>query len=54
MPRCRPARALTVSGDDPDNAATRAGVLRSAGRPQEAEQWRVTAGARYHDSWAAI
>ena len=54
VPRCRPARALTVSSDDPEYAATRAGVLRSAGRPQEAEQWRVTAAARYHDSWPAI
>ena len=38
-----------MSSDDPDYAATLAGVLRSAGRPQEAEQWRVTAAARYHE-----
>ena len=44
MPRCRPARALTVSGDDPDNTHPR---RRPAQRgPQEAEQWRVTAGAQ--------
>lgn len=42
-------RPLTVSSDDPDYAATLARVLRSAGRLQEAEQWRVTAAARYHE-----
>ena len=42
-------RPLTMSSDDPDYAATLARVLRSAGRPQEAEQWRVTAAARYHE-----
>ena len=42
-------RPLTVSSDDPDYAATLAAVLLSAGRPQEAEQWRVTAAARYHE-----
>ena len=42
-------RPLTVSSDDPDYVATLAGVLRSAGRPQEAELWRVTAAARYHE-----
>jgi tetratricopeptide (TPR) repeat protein len=42
-------RPLTVSSDDPDYAATLAGVLRSAGRPREAEQWRITAAARYQE-----
>ena len=42
-------RPLTVSSDDPDYAATLAAVLLSAGRPQEAEQWRVTAAARYDE-----
>lgn len=42
-------RPLTVTSDDPGYAATLAAVLLSAGRPQEAEQWRVTAAARYHD-----
>ena len=42
-------RPLTVSSDDPDHAATLARVLRSAGRPREAEVWRVTAAARYHE-----
>jgi tetratricopeptide (TPR) repeat protein len=42
-------RPLTVSSDDPDYAATLAAVLLSAGQPQEAEQWRVTAAARYDE-----
>jgi hypothetical protein len=42
-------RRLTVSSDDPDYAASLADVLRGADRPQEAERWRVTAAARYHE-----
>lgn len=42
-------RPLTVTSDDPEYAATLAGVLRSAGRLREAEQWRVIAAARYRE-----
>ncbi|MGH3307177.1 MAG: hypothetical protein ACRDOX_05765, partial [Nocardioides sp.] len=42
-------RPLAVTSDDPDYAATLASVLRTAGRPREAEQWRVIAAARYHE-----
>ncbi len=40
---------LTACSDDPDYAATLAGVLHSAGRAQEAEHWRATAAARFHE-----
>ncbi|GAA1288723.1 hypothetical protein GCM10009609_64680 [Pseudonocardia aurantiaca] len=42
-------RPLAVSSDDPEYAATLAGVLRDAGHPQEAQQWRITAAARYDE-----
>ena len=42
-------RPLAVSSDDPEYAATLAGVLGDAGRPQEAEHWRVSAAARYDE-----
>ena len=40
-------RLLAGSSDDPEYAATLAGLLTDDGRPQEAEQWRVSAAARY-------
>jgi hypothetical protein len=40
-------RPLAASSDDPDYAATLAGVLRDAGHAQEAGQWRAHAAARY-------
>jgi tetratricopeptide (TPR) repeat protein len=40
-------RALAVSSDDPEYAASLAGVLREAGRAQEAERWRAGAAKRY-------
>src|SRR4029453_12957260 len=39
-------RFLAGSSDDPEYAATLAGLLTDVGRPQEAEQGRVRAGAR--------
>ena len=39
-------RPLAGSSDDPEYAATLAGLLTDAGRPQEAEQWRISAAAR--------
>ena len=38
-----------VSSDDPEYAATLAGVLDDAGRPLEAEHWRDIAAARYDE-----
>jgi hypothetical protein len=49
VPRCRPARALIVSSDDPEYAATLAGVLGDAGQPLEAEYWRSSAAVRYDE-----
>jgi hypothetical protein len=40
-------RPLAVSSDDPDYAATLAGVLRDTGHAQEAGRWRASAAARY-------
>jgi hypothetical protein len=40
---------LAVSSDDPEYAATLAGVLDDAGRPLEAEHWRDIAAARYDE-----
>ena len=40
---------LAVSSDDPEYAATLAGVLDDAGRPLEAEHWRNFAAARYDE-----
>ena len=42
-------RPLAVSSDDPEIAATLAGVLRDAGRPAEAEHWRTYAATRYDE-----
>ena len=42
-------RPLAVSSDDPEYAASLAGVLSDAGRLQEAEQWRISAAARYDE-----
>jgi hypothetical protein len=42
-------RPLAVSSDDPEYAASLAGVLRDAGHPEEAEQWRISAAARYDE-----
>ena len=42
-------RPLAVSSDDPEYAATLAGVLSDAGHPQEAEHWRISAAARYDE-----
>jgi tetratricopeptide (TPR) repeat protein len=39
-------RPLVGSSDDPEYAATLAGLLTDAGRPREAEQWRASAAAR--------
>ena len=38
-----------MSSDDPEYANTLAGVLSDAGRPQEAERWRVCAASRYEE-----
>jgi hypothetical protein len=38
-----------VSSDDPEYAATLAGVLGDAGQPLEAEHWRSSAVARYDE-----
>jgi tetratricopeptide (TPR) repeat protein len=42
-------RPLTVTSDDPEYAATLAGVLRDAGQQQEADQWRSSAAAHYDE-----
>jgi tetratricopeptide (TPR) repeat protein len=42
-------RPLAVSSDDPEYAATLAGVLGEAGWPLEAEHWRSNAAARYDE-----
>lgn len=42
-------RPLAVSSDDPEYAASLASVLSDAGHPQEAEQWRISAAARYDE-----
>lgn len=42
-------RPLAVSSDDPEYAASLAGVLSDAGHPQEAEHWRISAAARYDE-----
>ena len=42
-------RPLAVSSDDPEYAATLAGVLGDAGQPLEAEHWRSSAAARYDE-----
>jgi hypothetical protein len=38
-----------VSSDDPEYAATLAGVLDDVGRPREAEHWRDIAASRYDE-----
>ncbi len=48
-PRPRPSIVGTESSDDPVYANTLAGVLSDAGRPREAERWRVRAANRYHE-----
>jgi hypothetical protein len=35
-----------MSSDDPEHPNTLAGVLSDAGRPQEAERWRVRVASR--------
>jgi hypothetical protein len=40
---------LAVSSDDPEYAATLAGVLRDAGHAQEAARWRASAAARHDE-----
>jgi tetratricopeptide (TPR) repeat protein len=42
-------RPLAASSDDPEYAASLAGVLSNAGHPQEAEHWRISAAARYDE-----
>ena len=42
-------RPLAASSDDPEYAASLAGVLSNAGHPQEAEHWRLSAAARYDE-----
>ncbi|HKS48274.1 MAG TPA: hypothetical protein VJT49_24820 [Amycolatopsis sp.] len=42
-------RPLALSSDDPEYAATLAGVLSDVGHPHEAEQWRISAAARYDE-----
>ena len=42
-------RPLAVSSDDPEYAATLAGVLGDAGQPLEAEYWRSSAAVRYDE-----
>jgi tetratricopeptide (TPR) repeat protein len=46
MDRLRP---LAASSDDPEYAATLAGVLRDTGQPVEAEHWRSSAATRYDE-----
>lgn len=41
--------ALVVSSDDPEYAASLAGLLGDAGHPEEAEYWRISAAARYDE-----
>jgi hypothetical protein len=40
---------LAASSDDPEYAASLASVLSDAGQPVEAEQWRMSAAARYDE-----
>ena len=42
-------RPLAASSDDPEYAASLASVLSAAGQPAEAEQWRMSAAARYDE-----
>jgi tetratricopeptide (TPR) repeat protein len=42
-------RPLVASSDDPEYAATLAGMLSKAGHAQEAEHWRISAAARYDE-----
>jgi tetratricopeptide (TPR) repeat protein len=42
-------RPLAASSDDPEYAASLAGVLSDAGHAQEAEHWRMSAAARYDE-----
>ena len=42
-------RPLAVSSDDPEYAASLASVLSDAGQPVEAEQWCMSAAARYNE-----
>ncbi len=42
-------RPLTVTSDDPEYAAVLAGMLNDAGQLQEADQWRISAAARYDE-----
>jgi tetratricopeptide (TPR) repeat protein len=42
-------RPLAASSDDPEYAASLASVLSDAGQPVEAEQWRMSAAARYDE-----
>jgi tetratricopeptide (TPR) repeat protein len=42
-------RQLTVASDDPEYAASLAGVLSDAGHLDEAEQWRSSAAAHYDE-----
>jgi tetratricopeptide (TPR) repeat protein len=42
-------RPLATSSDDPEYAASLASVLSDAGQPVEAEQWRMSAAARYDE-----
>ena len=42
-------RPLAGSSDDPEYAGILAGLLTDGGRPREAEQWRVSAAARYDE-----
>jgi hypothetical protein len=38
-----------MTSDDPEYAATLAGLLGDAGQLQEADQWRISAAARYDE-----
>ena len=42
-------RPLALSSDDPEYAATLARLLSDAGHHREAEQWRISAAARYDE-----
>ena len=42
-------RPLAAFSDDPEYAASLASVLSDAGQPVEAEQWRMSAAARYDE-----
>jgi tetratricopeptide (TPR) repeat protein len=42
-------RPLAAFSDDPEYAASLASVLSDAGQPVEAEQWRISAAARYDE-----